>query len=1427
LNNLYTGIFSSNSNPTIKNCIIAKNSQSGININSIFNYKDTIIIQNNTIVDNRSTGFTCWNATSKLSNNIFWGNQQTFYVANNRAYLYNNLFPEETFSNWALTMKTGNIFNFNPQFVDAKNQNYHLRATSPCIDSGDPTSIFTNEPSDNGGRINMGSYGNTNEATTSEYFPTITYLSIRKGRMFGSDTLIIKGRNFLSTRGNGKVTFFATEAKKYLIWNSDSIVCITPSHNTGAFDVYILNNNNKKGFGVKSFTFSPPLINQVKPVYTNIAGNSTITFTGKLFGRNQSGAKLLFEDLESKSYSKWNDTIVVVSCPTHSKGLVDLVFSIDDTVKYSYKNSFLYTDEAIQELCGTIPDTLKRSKTYLITCSITIPKTQKLLIEPGVVIMIQHSPDNEIFIKADGVISAIGKENEPINFISIPQYGGYWKGLILNNNADFSYCSIQDAQNGILHNDGKLIITNSEFSANSITGLKLNGDESYINAKIQNTLFKGNSLGLYAYADCNNSSGDVDLTIVGSTFTENSEGAISMYSTGSTSGYRVSYSESSSINLKLQNSIISDNGGNAIKLESFGYIDDDYIPNAHRYGHVNLTSENSLIFKNEKGIYVNRRNITNCSAYLKLYNTNFYKNNSTIDMNADKVFVYNSNLWDNNVSSSFTGDCDSLIVKNSNLNSLNNLPLSDNNISTNPMFVSADNSDFHLMPNSPFIDNGVNEFALAATDYDGKARILDGDGNSVSTVDIGAFESGIATLTVTPISRTVEASSGSTNFAVTANYIWTVTEDEDWLTATKTNASTLSVNYNQNLGTNQRTATINIPGVVSGLHNISLIQNGASPYITITPSSKTVSSGAGTSTFLVSSNVVWTATENSDWITVVKTNATTLSVTYSGNTNGVSRSESITISGPGATNQTVTLIQNNATPTLSVSPTSKTVSATKGTATFTVASNIDWILNENCDWLSAVKTNSTTLTITYDSNISVNSRTANITLSGTGVTSKNISFIQNGATPYINTTPAFRDVSSEFGTTSISIDSNISWSISENASWIVTSKTDANTLAINYDENTAANSRSAIITISGSGVTSKTVTINQNGAGLKLEVSPNSKTVNSSSGTIVLNVDSNIDWQFNKTAIWFSVVKTDASTATVTYDENINTSTRSADITFTGNGVTSKTITLNQNGAGTYLQIAPILKNVNTTSGTTTFEVNSNIDWSLSEDAEWLTAIKTDAATITVHYDENIAINSRSANIKVEGTGIVTQIIVVTQEGNAPILNVSPLDTIVSSEAGIIIYSVSSNTNWEIDESIDWIKTEKTNETTFTVALTKNTDQQDRTASITVKAGQTSSKTLKITQKSSLPNEILDLTRSGIIVYPVPTKGKLFFKFASLHKSDIIISINDVIGNEVYIKRYTSVDEIESIDISSLGSGVYLVVVNSPNYKEIFRILKE
>ncbi|HTG44780.1 MAG TPA: hypothetical protein VK633_09635, partial [Verrucomicrobiae bacterium] len=78
------------------------------------------------------------------------------------------------------------IFRADPLFADPQNDDFHLKSksgrwnpsagtgpwvlddvNSPGLDTGDPNSLFQNETIPNGGRINLGAWGNTAEASRS------------------------------------------------------------------------------------------------------------------------------------------------------------------------------------------------------------------------------------------------------------------------------------------------------------------------------------------------------------------------------------------------------------------------------------------------------------------------------------------------------------------------------------------------------------------------------------------------------------------------------------------------------------------------------------------------------------------------------------------------------------------------------------------------------------------------------------------------------------------------------------------------------------------------------------------------------------------------------------------------------------------------------------------------------------------------------------------------------------------------------------------------------------------------------------------------------------------------------------------------------------------------------------------------------------
>jgi hypothetical protein len=140
----------------------------------IFIVQSSPTIANVTVVNNKYGIEAYAGAEPSISNSIFWHNSGDDLFGCQARYTCIERGGEGQ----------GNL-SADPMFVDAENGDYHLRSqrgrywpehdvwvldkvTSPCIDSGDPTADYSEEPRPNGERINMGAYGGTAYASLNE-----------------------------------------------------------------------------------------------------------------------------------------------------------------------------------------------------------------------------------------------------------------------------------------------------------------------------------------------------------------------------------------------------------------------------------------------------------------------------------------------------------------------------------------------------------------------------------------------------------------------------------------------------------------------------------------------------------------------------------------------------------------------------------------------------------------------------------------------------------------------------------------------------------------------------------------------------------------------------------------------------------------------------------------------------------------------------------------------------------------------------------------------------------------------------------------------------------------------------------------------------------------------------------------------------------
>ena len=337
-----------------------------------------------------------------------------------------------------------------------------------------------------------------------------------------------------------------------------------------------------------------------------------------------------------------------------------------------------------------------------------------------------------------------------------------------------------------------------------------------------------------------------------------------------------------------------------------------------------------------------------------------------------------------------------------------------------------------------------------------------------------------------------------------------------------------------------------------------------------------VGKGSGSVKVLIdtSYSVSSSVTSGSDWLSSV---AGTPSVTDTGfvnynivyTANYSSKRTGVVQYTANETSQTVTVVQETGTtePTLTVSPSTKSVSNTSGTIQVTVtgSSNITYSISDS--WLTYQSKSGNVYTFAYTQNSTSSQRTATVTFSASDMTNGVFTLTQDAAsTDELTATPSSLNFTKSGGEKSIVLTYTGTLHLrDDNPNWITDISYSVGSSPKTYYITAAANTSSyarewkAYFYDANSSIY---VPIIQNGTTTpSLSVSPTSGNVDENSGRISITVtatginSSDINYQISGS--WLSYSSRSGYTFYFEYQENTSSSSRTATITFSAFGKTA------------------------------------------------------------------------------------------------------------------------------------------------------------------------------------------------------------------------------------------------------------------------------
>ena len=393
---------------------------------------------------------------------------------------------------------------------------------------------------------------------------------------------------------------------------------------------------------------------------------------------------------------------------------------------------------------------------------------------------------------------------------------------------------------------------------------------------------------------------------------------------------------------------------------------------------------------------------------------------------------------------------------------------------------------------------------------------------------------------------------------------------------------------------------------------------------------------------------------------------------------------------------------------ISVTPNSHEFEYAGGVIEVKIATQGDWSVTSCPDWITpSMRTGSKDATLQLEAAANAgDAEREGIIEIATSTHSAQVAVKQGfSAGSFIMLSPATLDVPYQGGEYQVNVSANCSWTVTQVPAWVTVSATSGqgnHTLTFtvaSYLDDTAP-LRSASILFGGSESLTMLKITQTNASGTEVTVTPKSLRFEHAGGTQQVAVTCPVKWTASTLSDWitFDVAEgTGDAQVNLTAAANEAYTARLGSVVFTTETGFTASVNISQDAAPNphYLTVDPTEISVSNEGGPQIVNVSSDGEWFVSNEADWLTVRPEQGQgdrELRFDIHPNLYIGERDAVVTIKSEYHTVQVKVKQESGTlVPIALLDPDTLSLPYEGGSTSFTVTSNMDWELRSTVDWI----------------------------------------------------------------------------------------------------------------------------------------